>query len=151
MPIRAIYLFVFLSFITLLIQMYSDNKKQKVDQRRNYFMQGVVLALLLNNYYNMLIYLLVVIVVLILNSKMNIGAGDKQILQWLTPAFILLGHVFFSVFFYVAFGIMWFLYYKAFTRLGFKKAIGTPVIVAAWGFTLLFYLLGSDLWISFFT
>lgn len=151
MPIRAIYLFLFFSAVTLLIQIYTDSKKLKIDERRNYLMQGIVIALILNNHYDMLLYFIIFVTILLINSKINIGAGDKQILQWLTPGFMLLGHIFFSILFYTLFCITWFFYYIALTKLGKTQGMGTPIITTAWGLTILFYLLGANIWISFFS
>jgi len=88
--------FIFGSLISLVIITYSDFKTLKIDDRRNWFMQGYVLVLaLMSNI--ILFYIIYSLLILGMNKILKwwekltdqtvFGDGDKKLLQWLVPGF----------------------------------------------------------------
>ena len=100
--------FIFGTLISLALITYSDFKTLKIDDRRNWFMQGYTLALaIMSNV--LLIYVLFTFLMFGMNKVLAwwekwgdqkiLGDGDKKLLQWLVPGFVILGLIMPGIFF----------------------------------------------------
>lgn len=100
--------FIFGALISLAIITYSDFKTLKIDDRRNWFMQGYTLALALMG--NVLLFYVVLTFLMFFfgyalkkyetfTNQTIFGDGDKKLLNWLVPGFVLLNLLMPVVFF----------------------------------------------------
>lgn len=104
---EASHYFIFGTILSLALITYSDFKTLKIDDRRNWFMQGYTLALALMS--NVVLFYVIITLSMFLMIKLLttletktkqviFGAGDTKLLQWLVPGFVILGLIMPAVF-----------------------------------------------------
>ena len=138
------------SILSLAIITYSDFKTLKIDDRRNWFMQGYTLALAIISGV-VFFYVIYALAVLGMNAVLKwwerltdnviFGDGDKKLLQWLVPGFcivnLLLPPIFFLCLMVVLVGLVGYKHFKK----DLEKQPGVLYITIAflltWGISLL--------------
>jgi len=143
--------FIFGTLISLALITYSDFKTLKIDDRRNWFMQGYLLALSIVAEV-LLLYVLFTFIVFGLNkilvwwekitNQKILGDGDKKLLQWLVPGFVIINLIMPGIFFICLMLVLAGLVVLKHFKQDYEKNPGVLYITIAflmsWGFTLLF-------------
>lgn len=142
--------FIIGCILSLAIITYSDFKTLKIDDRRNWFMQGYTIALSILSGV-LFFYVIYALVVILMNKVLKFfenltghtvfGDGDKKILQWLVPGFSIV-HIGLPPFFFgfLMLTLCGLAVYKHFNQ-DFAKQPGTLYIFIAflltWGLSLI--------------
>jgi len=103
-------IFVFIGLLAIIWQLGSDFIKLKIDERKNWVMQGMIISLVLitHTYIPYIIAIFTTWGLMKLLTKyeekrgIGFAEGDKQIIQWIIPGLVLLSNMgYYSVIFII--------------------------------------------------
>lgn len=99
-------IFISVSIIAIIWQLVSDFKELKIDERKNWVVQGILIGLVLVSGNFILYFITLILVNYLFNflkklekkTGIAFADGDKQIISWIIPGFTIIGPLYSGIF-----------------------------------------------------